>query len=112
MKYVYFVRGKVHAALAEVSIRSVLRADSGALPVVYTDEDSAALGECLNDLARIVQFDSRGAPMMVANLDAQCRAIAAAAERLENRIEIGPGRQCGQRRRQCVRDVVRHGTPK
>jgi hypothetical protein len=78
VRYVYFVRGKVHAALAEVSIHSAMLADPAARPIVMTDEPVESLGAILNDMSEVHRFDSAGAPMMLANLDAQCRALAMA----------------------------------
>lgn len=78
MKYVYFVRGPVHAAMAYVSLCSVVKADPAAQFVVYTDRPKRELDAQWDPMrVPVVEFDSRGAPLMLANLDAQCRAIAA-----------------------------------
>ncbi len=76
MRYVYFVRGRHHAGLCEVSIRSAMKVDPAARAIVMTDEDPENLGAPLNDLATVCRFHSRGAPLMLANVDAQCRALA------------------------------------
>lgn len=71
--YCYFVRGAQHAALARTSIESVRKADPSAQVFVMTDEQEpnwkldAAIG----------RLDS-GMPIMLANLEAQVRAVCTA----------------------------------
>jgi hypothetical protein len=75
MRYVYFVRGRIHAALCQVSMASVHLADPDALVEIYTDEpDGPHFDGCLG--ARIQVMPS-GMPIMLANLEAQARAMYA-----------------------------------
>lgn len=75
MRYVYFVRGKVHAALAEVSIASVRKVDPAAVVHVYNDETGTLPIEVRG--ADQVRRTSRALldPIMLANLEAQARAM-------------------------------------
>jgi hypothetical protein len=73
MRYVYFVRGAVHAALCQVSMASVRRVDPEAIIEIYTDEpDGPHLDGCLG--AR-VHLMPGGMPIMLANLEAQAAAM-------------------------------------
>lgn len=76
MKYVYFVRGEYHAAMAQVSIASVKKADPAAKIVVMTDDPWAADNLALRGVATVELRRSSDYPMMLANLDAQCVAIS------------------------------------
>lgn len=72
--YAWFVRGEVHAAMCRTSVESVKKADPGARCYVMTDEANPSWkipGIQLNHI------DS-GMPIMLANLEAQIGALAAA----------------------------------
>ena len=77
MKYIYFVRGEMHAAMAQVSIASLAKADPASNPVVMTDDLSVLENPGLCKVAQVRWLEGeRGRPMMLVNLDAQCAAIA------------------------------------
>jgi len=65
--YCWFVRGERHAAMARVSIESVRKADPGSKCIVVADDD-------VNIAAPIHQMPG-GMPIMLANLEAQFRAM-------------------------------------
>jgi hypothetical protein len=70
--YAYFVRGPKHAAMCRTSIESVKRADPNSAFFVMTDEEKRQW-----DIpeAAVREF-APGMPIMLANLEAQCRALA------------------------------------
>lgn len=74
MIYSYFVRGARHAAMCRTSIESVRKADPGARVVVMTDEGTR---DWTIPEAHVHTFPS-GMPIMLANLEAQCRALSLA----------------------------------
>ena len=77
MKYIYFVRGEMHAAMAQVSIASLSKADPAAKPIVMTDDLWALEKASLRQVAEVRWIEGdRDRPMMLVNLDAQCAAIA------------------------------------
>ncbi len=81
MKYVYFVRGEAHARLAATSMESVKVADPSATIVVWSDDPlMPELAFKYMNRATLRQFDSRGAPIMLANVEAQARALYEARE--------------------------------
>lgn len=71
--YVYFVRGAQHAALARTSIESVRKADPAAQVLVMTDEAARTW-----DLSAAIGVIPSGLPIMLANLEAQVRALVTA----------------------------------
>ncbi len=72
-RYVYFVRGEAHARLCETSIASVRKIDRNAVVHIYTDEpDGPHFDGCLGALIKLLP---PGLPMMLANLEAQVRAL-------------------------------------
>lgn len=71
--YAYFVRGAKHAAMCRTSIDSVRKVDAHASFVVATDDPRAGRWQIPG--AAIVEFDA-GAPIMLANLEAQCTILA------------------------------------
>lgn len=72
--YVWFVRGAEHAAMCKTSTEAVLRADGSANILIMTDDIKyREYG------IQATYFDSRGAPIMLANLEAQCQALFAPA---------------------------------
>lgn len=78
MRYVYFVRGEYHAAMAQVSIASVRKADPAAKIVVMTDDPRVPHGPLVDSGAVVDMVGTSAAetPMMLANLNAQCVAIS------------------------------------
>lgn len=71
MKYVWFVRGEAHAMMCETSMAAARRVDSRAECHVYTDDPALttlAGGGTLHAM-------ESGLPIMMANLEAQVRAI-------------------------------------
>lgn len=71
MKYVWFVRGEAHALMCETSIASVRRIDSYADVHIYTDDPITwpiSGGGIYHSM-------EPGAPIMMANLEAQVRSI-------------------------------------
>jgi hypothetical protein len=71
VKYVYFVRGPKHAAMCEASIASVRKVDRQAVVHVYTDDRVAPE----ISTADWILYLPDGLPMMMANLEAQCRGL-------------------------------------
>jgi hypothetical protein len=69
--YVWFVRGAEHAAMCRTSIESIKKADATARCIVMTDE---VTHDWLIDGAVVQHFKS-GAPLMVANVEAQVQAL-------------------------------------
>lgn len=67
--YAWFVRGKKHAALAEVSMAAVRRADRTASFMVATDEADLSVPR-----AQMLRFPP-GLPLMVANIEAQIQVL-------------------------------------
>jgi hypothetical protein len=75
MNIVYWIRGLEHAKMAEVSIESARKAYPGCTVLVYTESGDPAQDYKLPAQRAII---SGGRPAMVANLDAQIRALAGA----------------------------------
>jgi len=72
--YAWFVRGKEHAAMCRTSVEAVKRADPHSRCLVVTDEVSPAW-----DIPNAaVSHIGPGMPIMLANLEAQVSALAAA----------------------------------
>lgn len=69
--YCWFVRGEAHAAMCRTSIESVKRYDPDHRLVVVTDEEAPSW-EVDAPLVKI----AAGMPIMLANLEAQCRVLA------------------------------------
>lgn len=72
--YAWFVRGESHAAMCRTSVESVKKADPGARCYVVTDEVSSTWS--IPDV-QLMHIES-GMPIMLANLEAQVAALAAA----------------------------------
>jgi hypothetical protein len=72
--YAWFVRGAAHAAMCRTSVESVKKADSGARCYVVTDETSP---QWLIPWVQQLHVET-GLPIMLANLEAQVGALAAA----------------------------------
>lgn len=70
--YSYFVRGAKHAAMCRTSLASVQKADPEARFIVMTDEPNRSWDV---PTASVRTFEP-GMPIMLANLEAQCRALA------------------------------------
>lgn len=69
--YVWFVRGDEHAAMCKTSIESVRKVDPASEIVVMTDDrELPNIGPQQNRY-----FNSHDMPIMVANVEAQCRAL-------------------------------------
>ena len=74
--YVYWLRGEEHHRMALTSIASVHRADPRGQVLVYTDDRAG--DPWVRDLERVAavgDLGTRDLPPMLANLEAQCRAI-------------------------------------
>lgn len=70
MNYVYFVHGELHHRMALTSIASVRKVDEKAIIHLYTDEPGRIVPE-----SDVMEYIPPGMPMMLANLEAQARAI-------------------------------------
>ncbi len=82
--YSYFVRGDKHAAMCATSIESVRRVDNSAHFAVMCDEATEfPWVDNIKAPVNVLRFDSYGAPIMLANLDAQCRALGHFADMAE-----------------------------
>ena len=68
----YFVRGELHAKMAATSIASLPK---GVVPIVMTDEPTSRILDFLPD-DMVFWFDSANAPIMLANLEAQCQVLS------------------------------------
>lgn len=75
--YVWFVRGEEHAKMALTSIASVQHNAPDPELLVMTDDETASAwaGLIATTGAEVVTFESRKAPIMVANLEAQVQAL-------------------------------------
>lgn len=71
MKFVWFIRGHAHALMCETSIAAARRVDSRAECHVYSDDPS--IGELAGGAT--LHAMEPGQPIMMANLEAQVRAI-------------------------------------
>lgn len=77
--YGYFVRGAKHAAMCATSIQSVAKVDHAATFHVMSD-DGTRLPSVPGARIHEHDFDSRGAPIMIANLEAQVQILGRYAQ--------------------------------
>lgn len=75
--YSYFVRGETHAALCATSIESVRRIDPYARFAVWSDDGTVQIPG--GKEKRYVYDFEGGLPIMLANLEAQCRTLCSVA---------------------------------
>lgn len=74
--YSYFVRGEKHAAMCATSMESVRRVDPFARFVIWTDDGTGIPGG--REKMAVHSFEG-GMPIMLANLEAQCRTLTSVA---------------------------------
>ena len=83
MKIVYFVRGQQHAAMARTSIASALRIYPHARVLVMTDDPALKRADFTDQWIDLYRFTDEQQPVMLANLEAQIRALLSDFEERE-----------------------------